>query len=201
MTEKSYKSTRARPPGKPTNSTACEQMAEAGDVEGLWQYLAVSDWTLFNHEETFRLLLRAIQVQSAQDPARFAQDIFSRLLGFTTCLVCRSHYYIAHQIRMADRLDQGRGTQPLPREVTHEYLPPLVALQGHLAELAQAQASTMRLWELARQRRLENDRIEHGRGRRRRHPPTFPPPDEKAVPTVADREPANRLAGLLGDLP
>jgi hypothetical protein len=201
MAVKSYKSTRGKPPGKPTNPTTREQMAEAGDVEGLWQYLAGSDWTMFNHEETFRLLLRAIQVQSAQDPARFAQGTFSRLLGFTAYLVCRSHYYIAHQIQMADRLDQGRGTPPLPREVTDGYLPPLVGLQGHLADLAQAQASTVRLWELARQKRLENDRIEQKGGRRRRRPPTFPPPEEKAVPTEADSEPVNRLAGLLGDLP
>jgi len=201
MTETSNGTTKARPTSKPGGQKAREQMAEAGDVDGLWQYLAGSNWTMFDHEETFRLLLRAIEVQSARDPARFAQDVFSRLLGFTSYLVCRSHYYIANEIRSADRMGQSKGTPPLPREVTDVYLPPLVALQGHLADLAQAQASTMRLWELTRQRRLANDKAERQGSRQRRRPTTFPPPGEGAVPPGADGERVNRLAGLLGDLP
>jgi hypothetical protein len=158
---------------------------------------------MFDHEATFGLLLRAIEARSARDPAGFAEAVFSRMVGFTGYLTLRSQYYLTHVIRTADRQGQSKGTPALPREVTDVYLPRLMELQGHLGELAQLQASTARLWELARQRRLENDQAERdgSRPRPRRRPPASPPLEVPAGSAYGADEPVNRLAGLLEGLP
>ena len=45
------------------------------------------------------------------------------------------------------------------RLLTELVMPRLLELHGHLAEVAHAQATVARLWELARSKRMENERI------------------------------------------
>jgi hypothetical protein len=149
---------------KPTIAETREAMAQAGDVEGLWHIISETPWTLLDLEGVFRLLLRAIENATRSDPARFAGDLFTRMLSFTGYLLFRSHYYARDLISGYDKYSSGRGSRYLPPEVTETLLPRLVELQHHVGELVQMHAHTSRLWELAREKRLKNDLAE------RRHP-------------------------------
>jgi hypothetical protein len=70
----------------------------------------------------------------------------------------------------------------------------LFELQRHWAELQQTHANTARLKELARERKLANDRKEKRKGQRR--PPRRQAASPASIPT--GNGPINRLAGLLG---
>lgn len=119
---------------QPTIAETRERMAEAGDVEGLWQVLTTTSWTLLNGEETFGQLLRAIEVQSARDPAKFAEALFTRMVGFTGYLLYRSHYYISTAIANADQDHRGTGARSFTRDVMDVYLPRLrLRLRGFTA--------------------------------------------------------------------
>jgi hypothetical protein len=78
--------------------------------------------------------------------------MFSRMMAFASFLWIRGAYAIRQTLYAVDQ-----GSRPLPRELTEEQLPRLLDIQHHLAELALAQASTARLWELARLRKREAD--------------------------------------------
>ena len=66
------------------------QMAEAGDVDGLWQRLQTDSTGFLDVEATFRRLFRAIEVRCRQDPAQFAADLYCRMISFTSILLFRA---------------------------------------------------------------------------------------------------------------
>jgi hypothetical protein len=62
--------------------------AENGDVEQLWGVVAAARWDLIvDMEQVFSQLLRAIVVRAERDPAAFAAEIFTRMVGFNTYLL------------------------------------------------------------------------------------------------------------------
>jgi hypothetical protein len=142
---------------KPSVAETREAMAECGDVEGLWHLLTTADWTMLDQEEVFRLLLRAIEVSSGKDPASFSADLLRRMLAFTGYLVLRAHHLTRRAFSGHDRHTRGRAALFLPDDVTKELLPSVIELQRHAAEIAEAQARTARLWQLAGQRRSPKD--------------------------------------------
>jgi hypothetical protein len=131
------------------------QMAAVGDVEGLWHILRTVNWSMSDHGELFRLLLRAIEVAAARDPAAFAAETLARLVGLGTYLALRAQYAVLHAL---NRADQVHGTAPagLPAEL-ERLLPKVYEVQGHLAEMLVAQASAARLWELTLAKRTANE--------------------------------------------
>jgi hypothetical protein len=128
------------------------RMAAAGDVDGLWQVLTDTPWSLGDHAEIFRLLLRAIDVAVRADPARFSQGVFALMLGFGSYLMLRGQFYLGSLFGVHDPSQAARGMLPLPPQVL-EWLPRLMQLQEHVAAIAESQARTARLWELAGRRR------------------------------------------------
>jgi hypothetical protein len=174
-------------------------MAEAGDVDGLVQLLTATHWSLLDGHEVAPLLLRALEVRCARDPAQLAEDVLARMLSFSAYLMLRSQQRVAHTIEGGDQAAAGRGTALLTREVLEDYLPALVGLQGHVAELAQALATTSRLTQLACQKRLENDRLEK-KGKRKRSSSRRPRCPKPVPSGPTNGEPVNRLVGLLDDL-
>ena len=85
--------------------------AEDGDVEQLWGVLATGRWDLIvDMEEVFSLLLKAITVRAERDPAGFAAETFTRMIGFNTYLLMRSQIYI--NLRLGQH---GRSTRALGR--------------------------------------------------------------------------------------
>jgi len=175
-------------------------MADAGDVDGIWKLLTETRRSLLDLEATFRSLLRAIEVAANRDPASFSADVFAKMAGFTSYLLFRSHYYCS-RLLASDRGPLGPGAEWFPRDVSEVVLPQLIQLQLHLGELLHLQASTTRLWELARQRQFENDKVQgkamspiplmlKKRSKRRQHQPG----KKAALP------PVNRVSGYLAEV-
>src|SRR5262245_20399084 len=135
-----------------------ERMAASGDVEALWQLLLRGRALDFDWEEVFGLLLRAIETRGRRDPVGFAGEMLARALTLTSYLVFRGHHHAIRLLAMHDRSDRGRGSAELPRDLAELFLPRLVELQRHLIEVASAQASVARQWELAKGKQFENQR-------------------------------------------
>ena len=121
-----------------------------------------------------RLLQRAVSVRVRRDPTLFSQEILGEILGVVGYMVLRSHCHLQQLMLEQDEARHSRGVWS---ESVHldEVLPKVMALQAHFAELIQMNASTSRLVELARQRKIENEKA-------------------KKTPAPRTRKPANRLA-------
>jgi hypothetical protein len=144
---------------RPSIAQMQERMAREGDVEGLWQVLVGTNWTMLNQPEVFGLLLRAVGVAARRDPDAFSEALFARLTGLTTYLVLRAHFYVQTLFAQGDEATRTRGSLRVPPEVL-EMLPRLMELQQHAAALAECQARTARLWGLARKGRRGADAVE-----------------------------------------
>ena len=142
---------------RPSPSEVRRVQAETGDVDALWHHLTQSDWAVIDGGDTFRQLLRALEVRARQDAAGLSAEMFARMMAFSSFLWMRGASALQQLLSAADQTNQS--TRALPRQV-EEQLPQFLAIQGHLAELAHAQASTARLWELTKRKKGEE-----GRGR------------------------------------
>jgi hypothetical protein len=107
-------------------------------------------------EDAFLRLLQALEVRAGQDPAALSAQMFGRMMAFGGYLWFRAAHAIRRLCAAADR--RSDGSPAIPREVTEHHLPLLFQLQAHLAELAQAEASTTRLWELTKRKKPEEAR-------------------------------------------
>ena len=135
--------------------------AEDGDVESLWGVLAAGRWDLIvDMEQVFSLLLKAITVRAERDPAGFAAETFTRMIGFNTYLLMRSQMYINLRLGQHGRSTRALGRPDFSLSAVAELIPGLLELQRVLAETMAAEATTSRAHELARAKRIENDRAE-----------------------------------------
>ena len=133
--------------------------AEDGDVEQLWGVLAKARWDLIvDMEEVFSMLLKAITVRAERDPAGFAAETFTRMIGFNTYLLMRSQIYINLRLGQHGRSTRNLGRPDFSLSAVAELIPGMLELQKALAETMAAQATTTRAYELARAKRIENDR-------------------------------------------
>ena len=178
--------------------------AEAGDVEALWGLLAAARWDLIpDMEQVFSLLLRAITVRAERDPAGFAAETFTRMIGFNTYLLMRSQMYINLRLGQHGRSTRALGRPDFSLSAVAELIPGMLELQTALAETMAAQATTARAYELARAKRIENDRAEGVKAGAGQPAPRALAPANGAAESkdVADHT-FNRIRGLLdGDMP
>src|SRR5262249_657064 len=147
-----------------------------------------------NFEEVADLLRRAIEVRVRQDPTRFGQELFAEMIGVVGFLVLRSHFRVRRLTAEEDAaMAQFRRWEPSAE--VDQLLPQVLALQKHLAELIQLEASTRRLVELAQRRRVEDTPAPKRRPRpqRRRRSPAG------ASTNGAGALPVNRLADYLNE--
>jgi hypothetical protein len=178
--------------------------AENGDVEQLWGVLAAARWDLIaDMEQVFSLLLKAITVRAERDPARFAAETFTRMVGFNTYLLMRAQLYVNLRLGQHGRSTRALGRPDFSLSAVAELIPGMLELQGALAETMAAQATTARAYELARAKRIENDQAEGVKaGARQLAPQALAPANGTAgSKDVADHT-FNRIRGLLdGDMP
>src|SRR5262245_34266132 len=156
----------------PTIAERRRLLAENGDVQGIWDILSTTPWSMLDLEEMFRLLLRALEVSGARDPAAHAEQLFQRMLTFSACLVLRTHYYIGRILSGHDRSTTGRAALFLPRDLTGAHLSQVLELQGHLAQLLECQGRTARLWQLAQRRSADTLPLRRDSQRERREDTT-----------------------------
>lgn len=169
----------------------CEQMGRAGDIAGLRRYLSQNEWSLVDQKHAFRQLRQATEVASRADPVRFSAELFAQVMGFTGYLLLRTHFIIETLIHRNDKVMYSHGPLGLHQEIREVYLPQLIELQRHVAELAESQARTARLWELARLKRRKNQRAE---------PPEIPVTTPAEQPGAAPVD-AARSSSKLGTRP
>jgi hypothetical protein len=140
----------------PTVAERRRSMAESSDVQGIWDILSTTCWSMLDLEEMFQLLLRALEVAGKDDPVAHSAQLFQRMLTFSAGLLLRSQYYIGRILAGHDRSTRGRAAIFLPHDLTQEHLAQALELQAHLAQLIESQARTARLWQLARRRPVNN---------------------------------------------
>jgi len=184
-------------PDKPRGTSIAEQreaMARRGDVAGL-----VGIWTnpyaSINFGEIANLVRRAVEQRAGSDPTRLADDLFTEMLSLAGYLLLRGTVYARRLIAQEDSNAQCRSNWHMSGDL-EALLPKLFELQKHVAELGQLRASTIRLHELGRRTKIENDRIE--RTARLREQQKSSRKRRAAPPTANGFHPANRLAGLVG---
>jgi hypothetical protein len=173
--------------------------AESGDIEPLWGLLAAARWDVIpDMEQVFSLLLRAITVRAERDPAGFAAETFTRMVGFNTYLLMRSQMYINLRLGQHGRSTRALGRPDFSLSAVAELIPGMLELQTALAETMAAQATTARAYELARAKRIENDRAEGVQaGARQPAPRALAPANGTAETTGAGGRTSNRVTELL----
>src|SRR4051794_12369618 len=132
----------ATEPREPTIRERREQAARAGDVDAIWHELVTRHFSMVDQEELFGLLLRALDARSRDDPAAFAAENYTRMVGFISYLALRTSFYVSHRIARHGRSTRHDGPSDFPPDVAERLIPRLMDLQGHLTELMQAQAAT-----------------------------------------------------------
>ena len=144
------------------------QLAETGRYEDLLKQLAAIPWTMIDVEETWGLVLRAIEVRGQENPERLADDVLSRMVQFTSYLLMRTHFIVGLRISQHDHALRTHGHADFSSDVLTKHIPMLVELQGHVADLIQTQATVIRLRQLARRGKIKNDRAERATTRQAR---------------------------------
>jgi len=173
--------------------------AANGNVEQLWGVLTAARWDLIvDMEQVFSLLLKAITVRAGRDPAGFAAETFTRMIGFNTYLLMRSQMYINLRLGQHGRSTRALGRPDFSLSAVAELIPGMLELQTALAETMAAQATTARAYELARAKRIENDRAEGVKAGARQPAPRAPAPADGTAETMgAGGRTSNRVTGLL----
>jgi hypothetical protein len=126
-----------------------EQLARAGDVRGLFQVIAHSGPGLLDMRSAYSLLYQALDVASSRDPAGFAGDIFQQMVAFSSYVLLRVQLQCKQTLEQYDYRSGGQVHQ-LPSDLLEYDLPQLHEIQAQVSEVLHAQASTARLWQLAR---------------------------------------------------
>jgi hypothetical protein len=144
-------------------------LAETDRYEDLLRQLTAIPWTMLDVEETWGLVLRAIEVRSQEGPEQFADDVLSRMVQFTTYLLVRTHFIIGHRVGQHDHALRTWGHADFSPDVLTKHIPLLLGLQGHVADLIQTQAAVIRSRQLARRGKIRNDRAERATTRQPRN--------------------------------
>ena len=143
-------------------------LTETGRYEDLLKQLTAIPWTMIDVEQTWGLVLRAIEVRGREDPERFADDVLNRMVQFTSYLLMRTHFIVGLRVSQHDHALRTQGHVDFSPDVFTRHIPMLVELQGHVADLIQTQAAVIRLRQLARRGRIKNDRAERATTRQAR---------------------------------
>jgi hypothetical protein len=204
MSGRTQEGARPRRRRKLTTHEQRTRWAEDGNIQAIWDVLATARWDLIaDMEQVFGLLLRAVAVKAGRDPAGFAAETFTRMIGFNTYLLMRSQMYINLRLGQHGRSTRALGRPDFSLAAVAELIPGMLELQRALAETMAAQATWARAHELARAKRLECDRAEGVKSGARQPAPRALAPANGAAASkdVADHT-FNRITGLLdGDMP
>jgi hypothetical protein len=147
-------------PASPRPATLRRKAEERGDPIGFFLSLAASHPRATDLASGFEKLARIVRRRALSDPDAFAAEIMNHGMSAAGFLHFRLTYYLE---RLLSNYDLGRdGGASLPKEVVDVLLPALMQLDRHIGELATMRAAIARQTELARAKRIENDRIEHG---------------------------------------
>lgn len=146
-----------------------ESLVEQGDFAAIYQQILQTPWHETKHSDAFAQVFRAIDVASRNDPAQLSADLLRMMVSTSAYLTLRVQYTLFQRIQGTDGHNYNRPPD-IPSDVLETIEGHFASMQTHLAELCQSQAATARLWQLARQKELENKLRTGKRGRTRRLP-------------------------------
>lgn len=150
----------------PTQSEQLDQMAQAGDVQGIWRYLSSTFertflgpcWDLIDLEKGLQCLTRACEVASRTNPAKFSAQLHTQMTSVTAALVMRFQFHLLNAMSEHDRQVSKKVSSEALIGMFSDLLPALADIQRNLAEMFQLQAQTARSWELTLDKRASNKR-------------------------------------------
>jgi hypothetical protein len=158
-----------------------EKLAEAGDVKGFVDDLAQAQSGNLDWKQVYKQLQRVIAVASEKDPENFAQGLFQSTTCFVAYAAMRLQLACGNILAQQNIAANGSPTH-LPADLMTNFLPPMIQMQRHLADLLHAWASTMRQWSLVK-RRQDSERT-----RRRKK-------------SRSEKRPSTNGMGIFGDSP
>jgi hypothetical protein len=191
-------------PPRPNALQQREQLVEQGDFAAIYQQILQTPWPETKHSDAFAQVFRAIDVASRNDPSRLSAEFFRMMLNMAGYLTLRVQYTLLERIQGTDRHNYNRPPD-IPADVLETFEGHFSSMQSHLAELCQSQAATARLWQLARQKELENKHRAVKRRRKRRLPGKATgatpggPANGVQGPEKGNGHGSNRMASLLGN--
>jgi hypothetical protein len=156
-------------PAQPTIRQRRELLVERGDFAAIYQQILDTPWHAAKYSDAFAQVLRAIDVASCKDPARLSGDLLRLMVNVSGYLMLRVQYTLLLKVRATDGETYSR-LPDIPADVMEMILGHFASMQSNLAELCQSEATTARLWQLARQKELENKHRTPKRRRKRRLP-------------------------------
>jgi len=186
---------------RPTILQKREELVQAGDVAGLYGAILSQGWHEVNLGDAFAQLLRALDIASRKNPAVFTDDLFRMMINAAGFAALRVQYALFQRISELDRNTHGRSPD-LPADVLSELTGRLQEMQSHVAELCQTRAATARLWQLALEKKLANERRSSKQRKRRQQTETAASkvngsPNGRHARVEGNGHDPNRLAALL----
>jgi hypothetical protein len=142
---------------RPASSEGRQPLVEQGDFAEIYRLILENPWHEIRHADAFSQLFRAIDVASRKDPAKLSAEFFRMMLNVAGYLTLRVQYTLLQRVQSTDTHNH-RGPSEIESDVLDSVLGPLMSMHSHLAELCQSQAASARLWQLAREKELKNDR-------------------------------------------
>ena len=140
-----------------------KHLAETGRYEELLRQLAAIPWTMIDVEETWGLVLRAIEVRgSGRTPDRLADDVLEQVGAVHELFVGANTFHRrAPRISQHDHALTDQGARGLLAGCAREAHSHAGGTARHtVADLITSQAAVTRLRQLARRGKLKNDRAE-----------------------------------------
>lgn len=133
---------------------------EGEAIEALWQELRDSPHGLIDPKDILKRLNQAVEDACRSNPTKFSAFILAHMVEITTSLLIRSHLHVVNAMSDHDARMDRNGPGVFPPEPYRETMSGVYELQRHLAEILQVQAHTARLNEIAREKKLKNERDE-----------------------------------------
>lgn len=196
--------TRFLGPPKPSALQQREALVERGDVAGIYNAILTSPWHETKHSDAFAQVFRALDVASRNNPAQLSAELVRMMVNMAGYLTLRAQYTLLQRIQDTDGHTHDRPPD-MPTDVLEQFQSHIASMQAHVTELCQSQAATARLWQLARQKQVENEQRDSERGQ------NGPPRSEATAPKAngsrnghhppvrGNGHASNRVAALLGD--
>jgi hypothetical protein len=146
-----------RPPG-PRPSEIRAAWAREGNVEALLREIRSKPWSGFPIDEVFKHILAACEVRARTDPEAFARLLFAEMVALNGFILLRTHVFVVDRIVGRGPFACKPALTDFTADVAERLLPRLGEMQRGMAEILVAQASTARLWGLAKAKEAQAGR-------------------------------------------
>jgi hypothetical protein len=151
----------ARPGGRRNRNDIRAELAQKGDLLGLFRSISAADNELIIIRSTeFARLFRVARMRAQRNPLGCVREILSYGVGLLSYIALRQGCHLENVTRRDDGFIKSGSETALRDEVIQNLVPAFNQTINQLAELGVQQAFIERQQELTRAKRLENDRTE-----------------------------------------